>query len=146
MPDRHGPYRRIRYLLEIDGVTKAGFSRCSLPTARTDVVEYREGNEPPAPRQLAGLNRYGPLVLEAGATDDSVELFEWRKLVEQGKVDEARRPIAVVLLDEEGEAGPRWEFENAWPRSYTAPDLSADRSDVAIERLGIVHEGMQRIA
>ncbi|MFC5135239.1 MULTISPECIES: phage tail protein [Haloferacaceae] len=146
MPDRHGPYRRIRYLLEIDGIAKAGFSRCSLPTARTDVVEYREGNEPPTPRQLGGLGRHGPLVLESGATDDSIALYEWRKLVEQGKLDEARRPIAVVVLDEEGEAGPRWEFRDAWPRSYTAPDLSADRSDVAIERLGIVHEGMERTA
>lgn len=146
MPDRHGPYRRIRYLLEIDGIAKAGFSRCSLPTARTDVVEYREGNDPPRLRQLWGLDRYGPLVLEAGATDDSLALFEWRRLVEQGKVDEARRPIAVVLLDEEGEAGPRWEFRDAWPRRYTAPDLAADRSDVAIERLAIVHEGMERTA
>lgn len=146
MPDRHGPYRRIRYLLEIDGIAKAGFSRCSLPTARTDVVEYREGNEPPTPRKLGGLGRHGPLVLESGATDDSIALYEWRKLVEQGKLDEARRPIAVVLLDEEGGAGARWEFRNAWPRSYAAPDLAADRSDVAIERLGIVHEGMERTA
>ena len=99
MPDRHGPYRRIRFLLEIDGVEKAGFSRCSLPTARTDVIEYREGNEPPTPRKLGGLGRHDPLVLESGVTDDSLVLYEWRKLVEQGKLDEARRPIAVVLLE-----------------------------------------------
>ncbi|OYR57182.1 phage tail protein [Halorubrum halodurans] len=146
MPDRHGPYRRIRFLLEIDGVAKAGFSRCALPAARTDVIAYREGNDPPAPRKLAGLNRHDPLVLESGATDDSIALAEWRQLVEQGKLGEARRAIAVVLLDEEGGAGPRWEFRNAWPSRYVAPDLDADRSEVAIERLGIVHEGMERTA
>jgi phage tail-like protein len=146
MPDRHGPYRRIRFLLEIDGVEKAGFSRCSLPTARTDVIEYREGNEPPTPRKLGGLGRHDPLVLESGVTDGSLVLYEWRKLVEQGKLDEARRPIAVVLLDEEGSSGPRWELRNAWPSRYVAPDLAADRSEVAIERLGIVHEGMERTA
>ncbi|MFC5278906.1 phage tail protein [Halorubrum rubrum] len=146
MPDRHGPYRRIRFLLEIDGVEKAGFSRCSLPTARTDVIEYREGNDPPTPRRLGGLGRHDPLVLESGVTDGSLALYEWRKLVEQGKLDEARRPIAVVLLDEEDSSGPRWELRDAWPSRYVAPDLDADRSEVAIERLGIVHEGMERTA
>jgi phage tail-like protein len=146
MPDRHGPYRRLRFLLEIDGVAKAGFSRCSLPTARTDVIEYREGTDPDTPRKLGGLDRYGPLTLESGVTDDSLALSEWRKLAEQGKLGEARRAIAVVVLDEEGEAGPRWEFRNAWASRYAAPDLDADRSEVAIERLEIVHEGMERTA
>ena len=146
MPDRHGPYRRVRYLLEIDGVAKAGFSHCSLPSARTDVVAYREGTDRPTPRKLGGLVRHGPLVLETGVTDDSLALYEWRTLVEQGNLDEARRAIAVVLLDEEGGSGPRWELRNAWPSRYAAPDLDAGRSGVAVERLEIAHEGMERTA
>ncbi|WP_251343938.1 phage tail protein [Haloplanus halophilus] len=144
MPDRHGPLRVARFLLEIDGIAKAGFSRCRLPSASTSVVEYREGNERPTPRKLAGLNDYGPLVLRAGVTDASVELAEWRRLVESGKVDEARRAIAVVLLDEEGATAARWEFRNAWPARYEGPALDANRSAVAIETLEIVSEGVER--
>lgn len=146
MPDRHGPYRRTRFLLEIDGVAKAGFSRCRLPANRTDVVEYREGNDPPTPRKLWNLNEYGHLVLESGVTDDSIMLYEWRDLVEQGKMGEARRSIAVVVLDEEGGSGPRWEFRRAWLAGYEAPDLAATGDGVAVERLEIVHEGMERVA
>jgi phage tail-like protein len=146
MPDRHGPYRRTRFLLEIEETGKAGFSRCQLPASRTDVVEYREGNDPPTPRKLWNLNEYGRLVLESGVTQDSIELYEWRQLVEQGKVDGTRRDIAVVVLGEEGEPGPRWEFRNAWPACYVPPDLRATGTDVAIERLEIVHEGMRREA
>lgn len=146
MPDRHGPYRRVRFLLEIDGIAKAGFSRCHLPANRSDVIEYREGTDPPTPRQLWGLNQFEPLVLESGVTDDSIMLFEWRHSVEQGQVDEARSQIALVLLDEEGEPGPRWEFRNAWPARYEAPNLAAKGKDVAIERLEVVHEGMERTA
>lgn len=144
MPDRHGPFRVARFLLEIDGVTKAGFSHCRLPTSSTDVVEYREGNEPPTPRKLAGLNRYGPLELRSGITTASIELAEWRRLVEQGKLDEARGSVAVVLLDEEGAPAARWEFRNAWPSRYEGPTLDAGRSAVAVETLDIVCEEFRR--
>jgi phage tail-like protein len=144
MPDRHGPYRQMRFILELDGIVKAGFSRCHIPENRTNVVKYREGNDPPTRRKLWGLNEYGPLVLESGVTDDSVVLYEWRKKVEQGQVDEARGNVAIVLLDEEGNPGPRWEFKQAWPARYHGPQLDANRDAVAIERLVIAHEGMQR--
>lgn len=146
MPDRHGPYRNVRFLLEIDGIAIAGFSTCNLPENSTEVVEYREGNDPPTSRKLWSANDFGNLSLEKGATDDSIALYEWRKLVEQGKLEEARRSIAVVVLDEEGEAGPRYEFKNAWVRQYDAPDLDASGSDVAVESLEIAHEGMERTA
>lgn len=145
MPDRHGPFRATRFLLEIDGIVKAGFSRCRLPDSSTTVVEYREGNEPATPRKLAGLTEYGSLELRSGVTTDSIELYEWRALVEQGKVDEARRSIAVVLLDEEGSPAARWELRNAWPTRYAAPTLDAGRSAVAIETLEIACEGFQRV-
>lgn len=146
MPDRHGPYRKTRFLLEIDGVVKAGFARCRSPHHATDVIEYREGNEPPTPRKLSGLNRYGTILLETGVTTDSIELFEWRMLVEQGKTDEARRPIAFTVLDEEGDPGPRFECRNCWPRRYEPGDLDARGEDVFIEQLEIVTEGVERAA
>jgi phage tail-like protein len=146
VPDRHGPYRNVRFILEIDGVAKAGFSRCRLPETSTDVVEYREGNDPPTPRKLWGLSRFGDIVLEAGVTDDSIAVYEWRKLVEQGKVDDARRTVAVVVLDEEGEPGPRREFRNCWPRRYEPGDLDAQGECVLIESLEIVTEGIERAA
>lgn len=144
MPDRHGPYRNVRFLLEIDHITIAGFSTCNLPENSTEVIEYREGNEAPTARKLWSLNDFGDLTLEKGITEDSIALFEWRKKVEQGKLDEARRLIAVIILDEEGQPGPRYEFREAWVRQYDAPDLDASGSDVAIESIEIVHEGMER--
>lgn len=144
MPDRHGPYRNVRFLLEIDKIAIAGFSTCNLPENSTEVIEYREGNEAPTARKLWSLNDFGDLTLEKGITEDSIALFEWRKKVEQGKLDEARQSIAVIILDEEGQPGPRYEFREAWVRQYDAPDLDASGSDVAIESIEIVHEGMER--
>ncbi len=145
MPDRHGPYRNHRFLLEIDGINQASFSQATIPETTTEPIEYREGTDVPTMRKLAGLVSYGNLTLQRGATPDSTALFEWRKLVHQGKLDEARRTVAVVLLDEEGEAGARWEFSGAWPSQYDAPDLDATGNEVAIESLEIAHEGMERV-
>lgn len=145
MPDKHGPYRNVRFLLEIDEVAKAGFAECRQPTSSTDVVEYREGTDPPTARKLAGLNRYGRVCLRSGVTEDSIELYEWRKQVEQGKVDEARRTAAIVLLDTEGNPGARWELRNVWPATYQAPRLDATGEDVAIESLELVCEGFERV-
>jgi phage tail-like protein len=146
MPGRHGPFRQMRYILEIDSVAKAGFSECTIPEANTEVIEYREGNEAPTVRKLSSLAAYGNITLKWGITTDSMELFEWWQLVEQGKTDAARRQIAVVLLDEEGQPGPRWEFRNAWCRQYDAPDLNATGNEVAVESMEIVHEGLERTA
>lgn len=145
MPDRHGPYRNARFLLEFDELVKAGFSSCNLPENSTEAVEYREGNDRPTVRKLWGLNDYGTLTLESGATEDSLELYEWRQQVEQGNLDAARQDIAVIVLDEAGNPGLRWEFRKAWPSNYDAPDLDASGAEVAIESLEIEHEGMERV-
>lgn len=145
MPDPHGPYRNNRFRLEIDGVDRAGFSTANLPENSTEAIEYREGDEKrPTPRKLTSLNSYGNLTLEGGTARDAMALFEWRKQVENGKLEDARTTIAVNLLNEEGGTGARWEFRNAWPRQYDAPDLDASGNEVAIESIEIVHEGMER--
>jgi phage tail-like protein len=96
-------------------------------------------------RKLAGLVSYGNLTLQKGVTEGSLEeLFTWRGQVEAGRLQEARRSVTVTLLDEESNPAARWEFVNAWPTQYDAPDLDASANEVAIESLEIVHEGMTR--
>ena len=145
MAERKDPFRNMRYLLEISGIVQAGFSDVTIPDASSDPIEYREGNEDITVRKLPGLNKYGNVTLKWGITTDSIELFNWRKQVMQGKMKDARRTLAIILQDEEGNPAARWEFREAWPSKYNAPDLSAKGNDVAIEELEIVHEGMVRV-
>ena len=143
--DRTDPYRNFRYLVEIDGIAQAGFSEATIPDSTQEPIEYREGNESPTVRKLPGLTKYGNVSLKWGITD-SLDLYDWRKLVEQGKMKDARRNMAIILLNEEGSPTARWEFTDAWPSKYDAPDLNAKGTDIAIETLEIVHEGMIRVS
>jgi phage tail-like protein len=146
---RIDPYRNFRYRLEIDGIDQGGFSEATVPDQTVDVVEYREGNEPnPATvRKLTGLTKYGNLTLKWGITD-SMDLYNWHKDVTLGKIeaDKLRKNISVIVIDEAGNDKSRWNFVQAWPTKYDPPDLNAKASEVSIETLEIVHEGMERVS
>lgn len=145
MADRNDPYRNMRYSLEIDGISQAGFSEATIPDTTQDPIEYREGTEIPTVRKIPGLIKYGNLTLKWGVTD-SMDLYNWRKTVEDGKMADARKNVAVIILDEEGNPKARWEFTQAWPTKYDAPDLNATGNEIAIETLEIAHEGMVRVS
>jgi phage tail-like protein len=139
MADRKDPYRNFRFRLEIDGVTKAGFTEVSGLEIDTDVVEYREGKDPIHKRKLPGLVKYTDITLKKGLTD-SPELWDWYKKVVNGQTE--RTSGAIILLDEEGTDAVRWNFVEGWPSKWTGPDMKADGSAVAIETLVIKHEGL----
>jgi phage tail-like protein len=144
MSQRKDPYANFRFRIEIDGIQQAGFSEATIPDSTSDIIEYREGTDPVLyARKLSGLTKHGNLTLKWGITN-SIDLYNWRKAIEQGKIASARKNIAVVLIDEEGNDAARWEFGNAWPSKYKAPDMNAKGNDVAIELLEIAFESMQR--
>ena len=143
MAERVDPYRNSQFKLEIQGIVQAGFAEVSVPDSTSDAVEYREGTDPLTLRKLAGMTKYGNITLKWGLAD-SKEIWDWRKLVIDGKMADARRNGAIVILDTEGNEVIRWNFINGWPSKYDPADLNAKGNDVAIETLEITHEGLDR--
>jgi phage tail-like protein len=141
---RQDPYRRFRFRVEIDGIVQAGFSECIFGSDLTDMIEYREGNEPPVVRKLSGLTRYGNIILKWGITD-SMELNDWRQRVKDSGAEKERKNMSIILIDETGVDKARWDIVNAWPFRYDPPDFNARGNEVAIETLEIVHEGFQKV-
>ena len=141
--ERKDPYKNHRFIVEIGGISQGGFREVTTSDSTQDPIEYREGNEPPTVRKQPGLVKYGNVTLRWGITD-SLDLYNWRKQVEEGKMKDARKNVAIVLLNEEGQAASRWELSQAWPTRYSAPTLNATANEIAIEALEIAHEGMKR--
>lgn len=144
LSQRIDPYRNYRFRVEIDGITQASFCEVIIPDSASEVIEVRDGADAITVRKQPGLIKYGNLVLKWGLTA-SMELYNWRKNIEQGKTNQSRKNISVILMDEEGNEAARWQFSNAWPSKYKAPDLNAKGNDIAIETLEIVFENMQRV-
>jgi phage tail-like protein len=139
---RKDPYRAYNFLVEIDGITRAGFRECSGLDSAQDPIEYREGNEQfLTVRKLTGLVKYANISLKYGITDDQ-ELWDWRTRAVEGRVE--RRNGSIVLLDDLGQEKMRWNFREAWPTKWTGASFNATGNEVAIETLEIAHEGVSR--
>ena len=142
MATRVDPYRGFNFLVEIDGITQAGFQECSGLDSDTAVVEYREGADPGHTRKLSGLNSFSAITLKRGVTD-SDELWRWRLTAVEGRTE--RRNGSIVLLDERGTEKIRWNFTNAWPSKWSGPAFNATGNSVAVETLEITHEEIARV-
>jgi len=138
--ERDDPYKAFNFLVEIDGMTVAGFTEASGLGSETAVIEYRAGDEPNVVRKLAGLTTYTNIVLRRGVTG-SPELWNWRKSVVDGKAD--RHNGSIVLLDEERNPVVRWNFFAGWIAKWEGPTLGAAANEVAIETIEIVHERLE---
>lgn len=140
--ERRDPYRQYNFIVEMDGITRAGFKECFGLDSSQDIVNYREGGEKLSVRQLPGLVRYSRIVLMRGITDDP-ELWNWRKDAQDGKIK--RKNGSIVLLDDTGVEKGRWNFTDAWPVKWVGPHFNATGSEVAIETLELTHEGLDKI-
>lgn len=145
MAARNDPFGQFNFLVEIDGITRAGFSEVSGLTSDTNVMEYREGDEgPPATvRKLAGLVKVTNVVCKRGYTPDTA-LWTWRQTVLDGVTQ--RTTGTITLLDEARKPVLAWNFTAGWPVKLEGPGLNGKTSEVAIETLEIAHEGLTLVS
>lgn len=138
---RVDPYKGFRFLVEIDGIVQAGFSECTGFGSNVEVVEYREGGDSATVRKLPGKASYTDLTLKWGVTD-SRELYDWHLAALNGAIE--RKNGSIVLQNDLGQEKVRWNFFNAWPSKYDAPDFNAKGNDVAIDALTVSYERLER--
>jgi len=138
---RVDPYGNFNFLVEIDGITRAAFHQVSGFDSTIDVIEHREGGENTTVRKLPGMTKYSNISLKWGLTDDR-DLYDWHRQAVLGNIQ--RKNGSIILLDRQGNEKMRWNFVNAWPSKWDGPDFNATASEVAIETLEIVHEGIER--
>jgi phage tail-like protein len=139
--DRKDPYRAYNFLVEIDGITRAGFRECSGLEAGQDPIEYREGSDALTTRKLPGLVKYTNISLKRGITDDA-DLWAWSKKAIDGTIE--RKNGSIILLDDTGAEKVRWNFREGWPTKWAGPSFNATGAEVAIESLDIAHEGLEK--
>ena len=138
---RHDPYAEFNFVIEF-GDMKAGFSEVNgLPTE--DDIEYRSKVEYAKTRKLPGKRNYTTLSLKRGYTNTK-ELWEWHKSVNAGNMP--RLSGKITVFDSARRAPSVWTFGYAYPTKWEGPAFNPKATDVAIEELEIVVEGLELIA
>ncbi len=141
------PLLGFTFRIEVAGKVKAEgfFTECSGLASENDVVEHKvvtkDGHE--IVQMIPGRLKWGPVTLKRGVTTD-VSFWDWRTLVEEGKMSDARAAVSLIMLDRDYKDIARWELANAWPSKISGPTFKADGNELGIEEVTIVHEGMKR--
>ena len=110
--NRNDSYRGFSFLVEINGMPRAGFQECSGLDFTHDPVDYREVSEGPTAHKLPGQVKHATISLKRGITQD-LELWEWRRKARDGKVE--RKNGSIVLLDARGRSRRAGTFAKVGP-------------------------------
>ena len=148
MPDNQAPDPLVSAFFTVDFGGKAigAFRECTGLGSENEVVEYKASGDKGkyVMKKVPGRMKWNNITLKRGITD-SMELWKWRQLVEEGNIDQARKNGSIVMFNQKGDEMARWDFTNAWPSKLTGPSANATNNELAIEELEIVHESYKRV-
>ncbi len=136
--------KRHRFLLEIDGVSHAGFAKCSELSVEVASVQYWEGGSI-IPNKSPGRLTFPDVTLERGVTTDR-DLFDWFQDVAitssgLGLTDpNYKRNLDIVQLDRDGTTLRRWTLYRAWPVKFVAGEWDAEADETVIEKVTLTFD------
>ncbi len=142
---REDPLIAHHFMLDVGGKITGYFTEVSGLGSETEVVEHKVINEKGVEVviKVPGRLKWGDITLKRGITSN-MDLWGWRKMVEDGDVKGARTNGSIVMFDNELTEKARWDFLNAWPSKLTGPAPKADSNEIGIEELVLVHEYIVR--
>lgn len=139
------PLIGFNFRLEIEGKLSGYFTECSGIGSENEVVDHKVvddgGHE--IVQKIPGRLKWQDVTLKRGITD-AMDIWDWRALVEQGKMSDARTNCSIIMMDRNYEDVARWDLVNAWPSKVTGPSVKSDSNEFGVEEVTIVHEGMFR--
>ena len=139
------PLVSFNFTLEISNVISGFFTEVSGLGSETEIIEHKvvteRGTE--VVKKIPGRLKWQDITLKRGITSN-MDIWEWRKMVEDGDVGSARKSGSVVMYDQRGIEVARWNFENAWPVKVTGPSVKSDDNSVGVEEVTIAHEYIAR--
>lgn len=144
---REDPLVGFHFAVEVQGQVTGYFTEVSGLGSETDVVEHKVVNEKGVEvvMKIPGRLKWENIVLKRGITTN-MDIWTWRKMVEDGDVQGARSNGSIVMYDQTLAEAARWNFENGWPVKVTGPSVKADGNDIGIEELTIAHEYIERVS
>ncbi len=95
-------------------------------------------------KKIPGTLKWNDITLKQGLTDN-MDMWKWRKLVEEGKVNDARANGSIIMYDTAGKSVARWNLVNCWPSKLSGPAGKADGNEVAVQEMTLAHEGYERV-
>jgi phage tail-like protein len=140
------PLVSFHFGIEIQGQVTGYFTECSGLGSEHEIIEHKvvdpKGHE--LIQKIPGRMKWQDISLKRGITKE-MDIWKWRKMVEDGDVEGARKNGSIVMYNQSLSEVARWNFERAWPVKVTGPQLQSDSNAFGIEELTLTHEGLTRV-
>lgn len=143
-------FNKFKFLVEIDNITYAGFSKCSELSVEAAKIEHYEGGSL-IPDKSPGRLSFSDVTLERGATSD-LELYSWFEEVADasagiggvGRIDPLyKRTLDIVQLDRNDAILQRWTLVNAWPTKFVAGEWDNGSDEKVITSVTLAYDFFQ---
>ena len=130
----------IQFEVQLPKNIKVGyFTEITGLSAEVEFQTYNEGGMNEFVHHLPTRVKYPNLVLKRGITDED-ELMKW---FAKSHLGAERYDVNVLMIDTQNKALRTWSFAKAFPVKWTGPSFNSGQSQVAVETLEIVHEGLK---
>ncbi len=148
MADREDPLVAFKFGLEIEGKLSGYFTTVGGIGSESEVVEHKVTNPETGEtliQKIPGRLKWTDVSLKRGVTSN-VDVWTWRQMVVEGKVDEARTNCSIVAYNQMNEEIARWNLDSAWPSKVSGPEMDSGSTNYMVEEITIVHEGLSRVS
>jgi phage tail-like protein len=144
---REDPLVGFHFMVDLEQAGLSGyFTEVSGLGSETETIEHKVVNGGiEVVLQVPGRLKWENIVLKRGITSN-LDMWDWRKKVENGDVAGARSDGSIVMYDQTLTEVARWNFQSAWPAKISGPSVKSDSNEIGVEELTLVHEYIERVS
>jgi phage tail-like protein len=146
MASREDPLVGFHFAVDIQGAVTGFFTECSGLGSEHEVIEHKVVTETgqEVVMKIPGRLKWENITLKRGITS-TMDIWDWRKEIENGNVDGNRRDGSIVMYDQTLKEVARWNFERAWPIKVSGPQPKSDSNEIGVEEMVLSHEYIERV-
>lgn len=143
---REDPLVGFHFAVEVQGQVAGYFTEVSGLGSEHEIIEHKVINDKGVEviMKIPGRLKWENIVLKRGITSN-MDIWTWRKKVEDGGVNDARSDGSVTMFDQTLSAVAQWQFKRAWPVKVTGPSVKSDSNEIGVEELTLAHEYIERV-
>jgi phage tail-like protein len=146
MPSRGtDPVIGFSFSLDVQGTLQGYFTEIGGLGSETEIVEHKvvdpQGRD--LIQKIPGRLKFTDVTLKRGVTSLK-DIWDWRKMVEDGNIVGARKNATITMYDQSLNAVARWNLTNAWPTKVSGPSIQSDSNAFGVEEVSITFEMLIR--
>jgi len=140
------PLVGFHFSLDFQGKVAGYFTEVSGLGSETELIEqkYVTPKGLQVVLKIPGRLKWENITLKRGITS-SMDIWIWRKEVEDGNVEKSRRNGSIIMYDQTLKPVAQWNFERAWPVKVSGPQPKSDSNEISVEELTVAHEYITRV-